>query len=368
MAKTAPDHAATDRLACDAAAWLPSADPDTQQHILGLLTAAAVTGAEPIVTLRDGLRRWFGAAAPAMLPRSPPSGPVPGPAMPLEPLTGPRRPTVWPVRPKRIADELFSSWLWRCATASHVSPALFAADVLGSRPDDVDRDIAPETIRRLARLSGQTFEALAAGTLPLVPRSPQDTLGGMVEDLLMTEERLLLVRRAMGGHRRDRPIVAYCPGCLASDVKPYFRRRWRLAPFVICPAHRAMLLDRCWYCRSRIDLLTQSRTGPQPRCGPCGRLLCEAPVTPRAVAAKLVPRQRNLQAMLAYLMVHLPAPERQFHLRPLSRQFRTGTLKSRAGAIAACLPETAAIWFGAPIDPRHDAPLRMLARGVTPEG
>jgi hypothetical protein len=109
LAKTAPDHAATDRLACDAAAWLPSADPDTQQHILGLLTAAAVTGTEPIVTLRDGLRRWFGAAAPAMLPRSPPSGPVPGPAMPLEPLTGPRRPTVWPVRPKRIADELFSS-------------------------------------------------------------------------------------------------------------------------------------------------------------------------------------------------------------------------------------------------------------------
>ena len=105
------DHAAIDRLSCDAAAWLPSADPDTQRHILGLLAAAAVTGAEPIVTLRDGLRRWFGAAAPVMLPRSPSSSPA-APAsamiaaMPLEPLTGPRRPTLWPVRPKRLPDEL----------------------------------------------------------------------------------------------------------------------------------------------------------------------------------------------------------------------------------------------------------------------
>ncbi len=367
------DHAAIDRLSCDAAAWLPSADPDTQRHILGLLAAAAVTGAEPIVTLRDGLRRWFGAAAPVMLPRSPSSSPA-APAsamiaaMPLEPLTGPRRPTLWPVRPKRLPDELFSGWLWRCATASHVSPALLAVDGLGSRPDDVDRDIAPGTIRRLAQLSGHTFEALAAGTLPLLPQSPQDTIGGMAEDLLMTEERLLLARRAKGGTRRDSPILAYCPGCLATDDKPYFRRRWRLAPFVICPTHRALLLDRCWYCRSRIDLLTQSKIGPRPRCGPCGRLLCDAPATPRAVAARLVPRQRNLQAMLAYLVTHLPGPERLVHLRALSHHFRIGKLQSRARVIAACLPETAHIWFGAPIDPRHDTPLRMLAQGVTTRG
>lgn len=72
--------------------------------------------------------------------------------------------------------------------------------------------------------------------------------------------------------------------------------------------------------------------------------------------------------MLAYLVTHLAGPERLVHLRALSRHFRTGKPQSRAGVIAACLPETADIWFGAPIDPRHDTPLRMLAQGVTTRG
>jgi hypothetical protein len=266
-------------------------------------------------------------------------------------------------RPKRLVDELFSSWLWRCATASHVSPALFAADVLGSPYGDVDRDVAPQTVRRLARLSGQTFASLAAGTLPLTPAAPQDTIGGMVEDLLMTEDRLLLARRPEGGIRRDYPILGYCPRCLASDNKPYFRRRWRLVPFVVCLAHRTMLLDRCWNCHSRIDILTQGETGPQPSCGSCGVLLSMAPATTRATAAALVPRQRNLEAMLAYLVTQLRADERAFHLRILSRQFSTGILHGRARVIAALTPAAAHLWFGAPIDPRHDAPLRMLAKG-----
>ena len=201
-----------------------------------------------------------------MLPRAPSSRPVPGPAvpdpaMPLEPLTGPRRPTLWPVRPKRLPDELFSGWLWRCATVSHVSPTLFAADVLGSRAGDIDRDVAPETIPPPRGSSAATRLRLSPPARCRCFRSlRRDTIGGMVEDLLMTEERLLLARRAKGGTRRDSPILAYCLGCLATDVKPYFRRRWRLAPFVICPTHRAMLLDRCWYCRSRIDRKRRGNT------------------------------------------------------------------------------------------------------------
>lgn len=162
-------------------------------------------------------------------------------------------------------------------TAAHVSPALFAADVLVLPHGDVDRDVAPETVRRLARRSGQTFASLAAGTLPLIPAAPQDTIGGTVKDLLTTEDRLLLARRPPsrawlpdGGMRRDDPILAYCPRCLASDSKPCFRRRWRLAPFVVCLTHRTMLLDRCWNCRSRIDILTWGETSPQPSCRSCG--------------------------------------------------------------------------------------------------
>lgn len=80
----------------------------------------------------------------------------------------------------------------------------------------------------------------------------------------MTEDRLRLARRPEGGIRRDYPILAYCPRCLASDNQPYFRRRWRLAPFVVCLAHRTMLLDRCWNCSSRIDILARGEQRPTP--------------------------------------------------------------------------------------------------------
>jgi len=376
MAMRAPGNAVSDRLSGDTEAWLPSADPGAQRRIFDLLTAAAATGADPIATLRDGLRRWFGTDAPAMLPRSLAQFQALSRAqssssnaaaeiaiLPLEPLTGQRRPTLWPQRPKRLPDELFSSWLWRCAAASRVSPALFAADVLGSQAGDVDRDVAPQAVRRLARLSGQTFESLAAGTLAAVPMAAQDTIGGMVENMLLTVDGFLLSRRAEAGTGRDRPIFAYCPRCLVLDSKPYFRRGWRLAPFVVCTSHRTMLLDRCWNCRSRIDILARRQIGRQPDCGSCGVLLCAAPATPPSEAAKLVPRQRNLEAMLAYLVTHLPAGERVLHLKLLSRKLPTSKLVSRAAAMAALLPATADNWFGAPIDPRHDRPLQMLAEG-----
>jgi hypothetical protein len=168
MTKTMPGHATCDPLLSDVAAWLPSAASGPRQQIVDLLTQVAATGADPIATLRDGLRQWFGTSASAMLPQPPsPIAAFEATTIPREALIGLRRPTLWPQRPKRpgfanrpwsiLVDEVFSSWLWRCATASHVSPALFAADVLGSPYGDVDRDVAPETVRRLAHLSGQTL-------------------------------------------------------------------------------------------------------------------------------------------------------------------------------------------------------------------
>jgi hypothetical protein len=366
MTRTEGRGVGMDRLVYDAQAWLPSADPEAQRRILDLLILAAGTGADPIAILRDGLRRWFGTGAAAMLPGCP--SPVPvleRETIPLEPLIAPRRPTLWPRRPKRLPDELFSGWLWRCATASHVSPALFAADALGSPHDDIDRDVAPEVVRRLARLTGQTIEHLAAGTLPVIPWVPQDTIGGMIEDLLLTDDRLLLTWRAKADNRRDRPILTWCPSCLANDTVPYFRRRWRFAPFVVCLAHRAMPRDRCWKCRSRIDVLAPAGSGRQPRCGSCGALLRDAPATTRSVADRIVPRQRNLESMLAYLVTNLPARQREYHLDHLARQFRPSKVEGRARVMATFLPDRAPDWFRAPMDARHDKPLWMLAEGVT---
>lgn len=76
MTRTAGHGAGMDRLVYDAQAWLPSADPEAQRQILDLLILAAGTGADPIAILRDGLRRWFGTGAAAMLPGCPSPIPV----------------------------------------------------------------------------------------------------------------------------------------------------------------------------------------------------------------------------------------------------------------------------------------------------
>jgi hypothetical protein len=242
---------------------------------------------------------------------------------------------------------------------------LFAADALEAPLDDIDRGVAPATVRRLAGLSGQTIAHLAAGTLPAIPCAPQDTIGGMVEDLLLADDRLLLTWHAKAETRRDRPILAYCPSCLATDAVPYFRRRWRFAPFVVCLTHRAMLRDRCWKCRSRIDVLAPAGTDRQPRCGSCGALPRDAPGTTRSAADRVVPRQRNLEAMLAYLVTNLPARQREHHLDHLARQFKPSKVEGRARVMATLLPDRAPDWFRAPMDARHDKPLWMLAEGVT---
>ena len=69
--------------------------------------------------------------------------------------------------------------------------------------------------------------------------------------------------------------------------------------------------------------------------------------------------------MLAYLVTNLPVRQREFHLSHLTRQFRPSKLKDRARVMATFLPDEAHNWFGAPIDPRHEKPLWMLAEGVT---
>ena len=99
---------------------------------------------------------------------------------------------MWPQRPKRLTDEIFSSWLWRTAVAAGVPPYRFARDVLGAPGDDVDRDVAPATLRRLAQLSGQTFEHLAGGTLSETVIVTQETPAGLTEDALLRDGRFLL--------------------------------------------------------------------------------------------------------------------------------------------------------------------------------
>ncbi len=351
-------------LAQAAQAWLPTDIPGTKQRILDLLAQVAATGANPILELRQGMSWWFGSDAPAMLPPmhlGSERSLVPG-VIALEPLAVLRPPTLWPQRPKRFPDELFTSWLWRASVAAAAPAAAFARDVLGTEYDDADREIAPPIVQRLAQLSGQNFDHLAAGTLPARPQAAQDTIAGMAEDVMLRHEGLLVAQARPAASGRARPLLQYCPRCVADDPRPYFRRRWRFAPVVACLAHRCLLQDGCWQCNAPIALLRQRVATEQPHCACCDAVLSHAP----AIAARgVVPRQANLEAMLSYLAAQVPAAQRLGHLDHLAGRFVPGmSLAIRATVVAKLLPATARDWFGAPEDPRHDIPLQMLAEGV----
>jgi hypothetical protein len=93
-----------------AQSWLPTDDPNARALIVAFLRQAAAAAGDPIAELRDGMSRWFGSRAAAMLP-SPRCGPVrlAGDVIALEPLATLRQPTMWPHRPKRLPNELFIS-------------------------------------------------------------------------------------------------------------------------------------------------------------------------------------------------------------------------------------------------------------------
>jgi hypothetical protein len=143
------------KLAREAQAWLPTSDPAGRRDILAILKTVEKGGVDPIAGLRSAIARWFGTeAATAMPPLAHRPRPSATQGLVLERLHSPRHPTLWPQRPKRLTDELFSSWLWRTAVAAGAPPGQFGAEALGTTITDPDRHVSLPTLRRLAQVNG----------------------------------------------------------------------------------------------------------------------------------------------------------------------------------------------------------------------
>jgi len=127
--------------------------------------------------------------------------------------------TLWPYRPKREPDELFSSWLWRIARGLGVPPKRFAREVIGPHLTDIDSDVSDTVIERLAFLSGQTREHLLRGTMrPDVTADPADLRGRVQQRLLRHGD--LVLNRPRRGRRGGVPVIQYCPVCLGQAAAP----------------------------------------------------------------------------------------------------------------------------------------------------
>lgn len=196
-----------------------------------------------------------------------------GAGLEIEALVDQPRATLWPYRPKREPDELFSSWLWRIARGLGAPPKRFAREVIGSHLVDIDRDISDAAIARLAFLSGQPHDHLLRGTMrPDVAADPGDKRS-RVQQRLLRHGDLVLNRSRRG---RSVPIVQYCPVCLGGN-HAYLRRGWRFSLEVACFKDGCFLLDSCWRCGALLDPLAQTVPSDAFLCIRCSAPLAEAP-------------------------------------------------------------------------------------------
>jgi len=337
------------RLIEDAKTWLPTDDTEAHRSIVALLAMTVEAGVDPIAALREAMHRWFGSAAPDLLRPPTRTEPAPPPApgfVALEPLPPLCRPTLWPQRPKRFADELFSSWLWRASVAAGAPPDRFAADAFWGRFADPDTEVPEATLRRLALLSGQSTFSLAAGTLTV---TEPVTRADVVQDALLRHGGFLLLSRPRAGH--PHPVLQYCPRCLTAKPQPYFRRRWRFATEAVCVRHRCHLYDACWRCGAFVDLFRLTVASREPVCVSCEATLAHARAVP---APDAVRGQRGLAWVLYYAAACLESEVLRVHLETLASRLSSGNrVVKREQAIAQFLPTNLADWFGPVSDPHH---------------
>lgn len=177
---------------------------------------------------------------------------------------------LWSVRPRPQRDELLSSWLLRIARAQGQKLQSFCATVWGRERQIWNRDID--------RLADDAFLApLAEGTGVGLERARQTTLSdlaGVVFERVNPGGNTPLILPLGIYHRlRSRHGTQFCPECLAADPAPYFRRRWRLAAWVVCPVHRRLLHDRCPRCGSPVNF-HRGEMGDRRRTGSRSPVFC----------------------------------------------------------------------------------------------
>lgn len=192
MAGTKPDGGAQS-LAEAAAAWLPTSDPVAAANIFAILQQIATISADPIAELREAMGRWFGLRVAVAMPAQTHGTPVAAGGggqsrLVFETLPTHREPTLWPQRPKRLPDELFSSWLWRSAVAAGTPPRMSASQALGGPCADPDRNVKLTILQHLAQRTGQTSAHLAGGLLQVSATANYDTPSSLAENVLLLDD------------------------------------------------------------------------------------------------------------------------------------------------------------------------------------
>lgn len=183
---------------------------------------------------------------------------------------------LWPIRPRPIADESFSSWFCRTAWQNGLNPAdLYRITLPGARMHriDLDRFACDELIETLAQHTGINADDLRHRTF--------HAWGGrLIED---SAANIKLRWLSPAGTDRTRKSFGQqvCPDCLREQTTPYLKRHWRLAFVTSCTRHHRLLIDRCPKCSAPIQpLFTSIHVESVATCWKCSFDLRKTPQTP----------------------------------------------------------------------------------------
>jgi len=148
-----------------------------------------------------------------------------------------------------LPDETLSSWLTRAALAQGCDPLVLTGSIWpGWRAwtMDIDRGLGDQQLSELPPVSGipaGTFKAMS------LRREAEVIAGG---DLEVSRSWPWIL--ALGSkNRRRQSGLQYCPDCLQTDSKPYFRRKWRFAWQSGCETHQVRLVSHCDRCCSPVQ-------------------------------------------------------------------------------------------------------------------
>lgn len=174
--------------------------------------------------------------------------------------------TVLPLAPPPLPGELLASWIGRLACLYDAPPEGLWYELAGSPAVE----LAPighhqpggselrEQFARIAIATRSEMSAVAATAMSeMLPAAPAAWLRS---EMVSTYQ------------------VPWCSACLRDDVAhhrpPYLRRLWAAGCVVVCPRHRAALVDTCSGCqrRTRPVFRWESR-GPVLACATCEVLL-----------------------------------------------------------------------------------------------
>jgi hypothetical protein len=163
-----------------------------------------------------------------------------------------------PLHLKPLPDEQLSSWLVRLA---HVHGATLYSFCWQLWPQhalwncDIDRVFDVSTLTVLAERTATPYERVLETTLWAFE-------GKIVERFSTSASPLWLLPPGLLYRVRPSHGFQFCSRCLADDITPYFRRRWRLAFTTVCLDHHCRLLDACPHCDAPVTLRRSPMTSP----------------------------------------------------------------------------------------------------------